>query len=333
MDICIWIVDGQELYPIDAQWLQDCGVKYVACQPYQLPQIVGACQPFDLKVVATWPDWNGLGLSTPEYAFRNYQGLMCAEDVPVSQGPSYWHPWANDYAALSIDDVAALGVDGLIICPRFGDNPFPRDWFSCDDDDWQYNAQFWSFDKWAQEAWTQYAGVPMPTHATVDGSFPQAFYRWYQRAWAERIVSLSEAAMDAGITDLMTWYIPCHSKTAENMALGSWDHAWAYDQWVNKVQHRGGKATVVATCLFASWVPERATNVQITRQLSADHGWSMLVGAEVCDDVSAVVPNFIVNARYAKQQGWGLFASGRYIFDRIVRRPLTHLLKELTERG
>jgi len=332
----VWLGKQQTISRVDIAWMADVGVNSVLTYGNRLAELVPRCHEFGVKVIALWPDWFELGMTTPPYAFREYRGRMCYEDVPVSEGPSYWHPSADDYAAVALTQLKAAGADGLLICPRAGDKPFPKEWYHADEDAFRYNALFWSFDEWATAAWSKTGQGEMPTHAVVKSSgelgFSREFYRWYQSAWANRIYRLSDFALNDGFRELYTWYIPCHAKTAENMAMGSWDHTWVYDGWVQRVRKGSGTPTMVAACCLGSWLAERATNIQITTELVCERKWPMMVGMEVSGASEKLLPNLIVNGKYAVDRGMGLFVSGKFFFEETYREAVGIWLRSLQMR-
>lgn len=331
---CLWLPFQVER--LDVRWLAEIGI-YGIMGPTEVLTATFAdlLHSYGLRVFPQWPEWERLGLSGPAEAFRNHLGLMAANEVGPLGSPSYWHPFANELASLLLDDLEASRPDGLLIIPRYSDNPFPKHWERVDEDNFLNNAQFYSFDQWAVADWARHSDEPMPTHAsvTLDNSLGTShdFYRWYQGAWQRRIEELTAAALAAGHRELYTWYAPLPALTCENIALGSYNSAWVYDKWVRQVTNQGGHPTILATCLFASWLPMRSTAIAMTLDLVEKHGWDMMAGAEICNSTDGVLIGLLNNGFFGKRNGLSLFGSGRYFFDPVNRRPLTELVRRLVD--
>lgn len=320
-EVMVWAIE--HVSPDDLKWLHDIGMKKVfATLPDVQPRFVDMAHDVGLKVVAQWPEWKLLDLTSDAVMFRDFEGNISSMDILENRGPSYWMP---DVLDKTIEQLSWLSshVDGVLIVPRYSDSPFPVPWGNTVTDDYRNTARFWCFDQWGREAY----GKPMPTHAEIgaDGQVltDTDFYRWYQQAWSDRMCDLSSAAIDHGLSEQYTWMVPLHCASLENMAAGTYNQAWVYDRWTELVRSRGGNPTVVACCLFGSWDASRATNVSRTLQMATEHGWNLMAGAEAVGSPEVLVQNVTRNTDFADRHGLSLIASGRHFFHPCIRMQMT----------
>lgn len=330
----VWLV--HEATPEQLAWLRSIGVTKVllALPNFQVPDIITRCHQAGLKVVARWPEWKQLELNTEQYSFRNYLREKCPFDDEDTAGPSYWCPIAHKEALKSMRRYKELSLDGILVAPRYSDVPYPHFWEAVARDQNRYNTQYWCHDDWAIEDWKQngFSGNP-PTHATLneDGTVDPdpTFYQWYQGAWKNRLYVLTKCALENGFTDLYTWHLPLSAATLENVSLGTYRSEHIYQGWVDQCQLAQASPTLISACLFGAFHSQRTTAIAEVERLSSRHGWSMMVGAEVCHSSESVLPSLVTNGLYAKERGWSLFGSGRYLFDQNNTHALSVFVPHL----
>lgn len=323
MNVCIWPKSVPSR--CDLKWLRRIGVTSILCYRDILTTgVIEDAKWSGLKVIVQWPDWRAIGLMDHEYALRNHLGDMGRRDRELDNisGPSYWYPHAVEQAAETVGELQVMGIDGVLVTPRYDDCIFPLEYMDADNDGFRGNSQFWSFDKWAVAAW----GGAMPTHSDIslEGTLEtdHDFYRWYQSGWQQRLLGLTEVVLEVGFRDLYIWHLPLQSLTLENVALGSFDAAWVYDSWQWLVTERGGVGTIICCNLLGSNVVERNSNTVLTLKAKARHGWRMMMGAQIDMSTQQLETNLVRMTEFAETNGMGLFGSGRYLLQQDQRNTV-----------
>ena len=266
---------------------------------------IGELHKVGIKSVLRWPNWGNLGLLKDEYGFRASDGTrnpQGSHDNRLS-GPSYWCEEAEARALEDLPRMADMGVDGLLLSPLVCDRPLPTDWYPFGEDNQKYTTAFWSWDQWAKKSWDAVSdGYPMPEQAgeilgrTVEN---MVFYAWYQGAWLGRITRLAQAALDAGIKHVWTWYVPLVTFDAENVADGTAESVPGMEAWRQTIISGGGEPVTVSACLFGLWDRWSVPGVETMRQVNRDLEWTSIVGAEIQGTVDEALHNLEVNGRHA----------------------------------
>ena len=242
-----------------------------------------------MQFIARWPMWKDLDLCDEEHAFRAYDGRTNATGDDRVIGPSVWNDDALDVALQSLDNVAMMGIDGVFISSLVSDRPFPTDWYPFGTNAIRGTTMYWSFDKDAQHEWARHSdGEPMPEQAYTSkhgGPSPDQveFYRWYQGAWAERMISLSVAALQYdNIESIWSWFIPMTYYTPENMANGTANIQQSVLPVLrDAVENNGRSFKLVVKHLFdieKDWPHWYLDAIETIRDM---HNWSIVTGVTV----------------------------------------------------
>lgn len=302
----------------------------------QTEKAVAAARRAGLTVILRWPDWRRLNLCGAEYAFQAYDGRTNATEHSRVEGPSLWHPEAEERCAEQIGAVAEMGVDGVLIGSLMSDRPYPTDWYPFGDEAVRGTTMFWSWDEHAKRAWREVCdGEPMPEYALCNdgllGHGLRAFYDWYQEAWLLRITQLSIMALDAGLEDIRTWYLPMTHYAIDTVANATADNVLVMQRWRQAIKSRDGRPTAVVANLFGlethwpAWYDQGVATM--TRVGRCGLGWDCCVGMQSCDSAETAIPNIQRNAVLAAELGFtGIFADGQFISQPELRGKATAVL-------
>lgn len=246
---------------------------------------IDACHKAGLKVVFRWPNWKSVGCLTDEFAFSSADNHINFQDDSRLQGASYWHPEADEKALASLEEVVAMGVDGLLLSPLVCDRPTPTDWWPIPGHE-HYATWFWSHDRHAKKAWAEVSdGFPMPAKGIeiLAGREEHLFfyYQFYQKAWINRITKFAKAATNLGIKYLFTWWTPLVSFGEEEVANATAESTLGLEQWRQTCIAGGATPIIVAACVYGLWPRWRGQAIEALRQTSETLDWINLVGAEI----------------------------------------------------
>jgi len=278
-----------------------------------------------IEYITRWPGYDKLGLlGDKKNCFYAYDGRDNA-GIGGSRvhGPSHWNMEAEAVCAKSIDQVAALGADGVLINAMVSDRWYPTDWYPFGDKAIQGTRYYWSFDDSAKSQWKEFSGgEPMPEACQCfDGicaEHQRDFYKWYQDGWISKLIRLTDVAIDAGMKHIWTWMIPHTAWTEVNMADGTADSILPMETWRQHVISRGAEPLVVVAChagLRGDWPVWFADgNASVKNATSEPLNWKMIGGAETCHTPGTVVSHLIKNSK----EGVDIGFSGMLCGDKIA---------------
>jgi hypothetical protein len=279
-----------------------------------------------MKYLTRWPEIPALGLNAEKYAFAAYDGRKNT-DVGTGrvEGPSHWNKEAEEITAKNIDELVAVGLDGVLISMLTSDRMYPTDWYPFGDKAIQGTRYYWSWDDEAQKQWDEFSGgEPMPEACQCfEGAcaeYQRKFYKWYQDGWISKLTRLSDVAIDAGMKHIWTWLIPHTNWTEVNMANGTADCILPIEKWRQHVIKRGAEPMIVVACHFDlenDWPVWFADGDASIRNMCTEPlNWKMIVGAETCYSASTVTKHLDTNSQKAAEMGCsGLFCGTKIALD------------------
>lgn len=276
-----------------------------------------------LKFIARFPDWQGLKLCQEPFLFKAYDGKDNSGFPGGAgvQGASYWHPNADERAISSLQPLVDMGIDGILASALVSDRMYPTDFYGFGDFNQRYTSAFWSFDDHAQAAWKEVSDQNMPEYALCgpEGRPPPepilSFYRWYQAAWFGRIHKFADAAIDAGLKHVWTWWIPLDFWDPENMADATANSSPGINGWRRHVLDRGAESCIIVNaCIFGLWDRWRDPGLDTMKTCNIDLGWTSIPGIEAWG--ADCFRNIEVNSKTAKEHGYcGMFAGDGEILN------------------
>lgn len=334
MRICAAGVGRKDLTHELAQTLADMGFDYSdlwGLAGGAVDEQAAAAHSVGIRLIARWPDWGEMGLCDEAHAFQAHDGRTNIRQAqpdgsylpwPQLLGPSLWHPEAEERAAEVIPRLAASGVDGVVIGTLDSDGPIPTNYHGMEAKLAEGTTLFWSFDEFAQAEWSEAGGgAPMPQRATgCDGGLPDElakFYRWYQDSWINRIIRLSDMALDVGLTEIYTWWVPLVWYADSHVATATADNQLALARWREHVLGRGGHPVTILAKLYpdpGESLPWGArAEAEIQQILAESPDWDCIVGAQA-EVGEGCVDNVRTNGTKAAAAGYtGIFASYRHL--------------------
>ena len=283
-------------------------------------------QDHGIKVLLSWPEPSsfndGMPMDDPRWSFKASDGRTNTSawtgqkiDARLQQ---YSH-WNDEVERAMIAELPQWlevfpDIDGFHIQVSLCDRMFPTDWYAFGDYAIHGTRMYWSFDDHAQAKWAEFsAGTPMPTHPDPNDS-NHTFYRWYQRGYIDRLTALTNAALDAGASEISTWFLPHTRWTAENMTGGTAGSVEPLEAWRQHVISRGVSPLMIVAHLFglgADWPEWRSDGEETIRRVCAPpYNWDLIVGAE-CDIDGDTTPQRVIShgAQSANMGATGLFCS------------------------
>jgi len=260
-----------------------------------------------MKVLLSWPHYGefstrtGFSVDDPSNSFRASDGRTNTSEwlgQPIDRRNMQFSHW-NDRAEEAL--VAELPlwlengpeVDGIHVNVSHCDRMFPTDWYAFGDRAIEGTRMYWSFDDTARAKWSEASGgAAMPTHPDP-GVGDDAFYRWYQGGYIDRLSRLTDAALDLGAREISTWFLPHTRWTAENMTGGVAGSIEPLDAWRQHVIDRGVSPLMIVAHVFGlggDWAHLREDSEEsIRRACAPPFNWPVIVGAE-CDVDGATTP-------------------------------------------
>ncbi len=314
--------------------LAEFGFTHICCRGAgpnrEFERTVKKAHEVGIRVVAIFPNWMDLGLCSGDFCFKTADGFT-NEHFDGSQGRiegcSHWHPGAEERWFPTLQPLVDLGIDGILASPMHSDRMYPTDWYP-----WEnrikYSNYFWCHDKYAKAAWAEISNEPMPDQALIGHDeqplCSMEFYRWYQSGWINRINRLADAALDANLKDIFTWWIPLDFWDGENMADGTASSVAPLEAWRQHIIGRGGLPVTVSACIWGLWPRWEVPGLETLRQVSTDLHWATIGGAE------AWGPNWHNNLLNHAKDAKARHMSGLFAFVSSILDPANAELAKTT---
>lgn len=301
------------------------GFDYVCVRPglhhftahEEWPKTAALVRDAGMKLLLTWPSYADFSdrIDDPRYSFRAHDGRTNTSDwlgQPVSGRLMQFSHWNDEMEEALIASLAEFiehgpALDGVHINVAHNDRMYPSDWWPFGDRAIEGTTMYWSFDDAARAKWAEHSGgQPMPTHCH---NIPEQddFYRWYQAGWIDRLTRLSDAAIDAGLEVISTWWLPHTRYTPVNMSDGTAGSIEPLEGWRQHVLARGAYPLVMVAHQFGldeDWPHWYADGVESIRQATASpFEWDLIVGAEADISPEITAPNIRKHGRLAAE--WG----------------------------
>jgi len=315
--------------PPQIEVLASMGVDYVCVRPRNSSKFyfkrwsepIAALRDAGIKVLLTWPFLAGFQLSTPirtddpRYCFHAHDGSTnTSQQIGQTldgtlQQLSHWNDTVEEALIADLDQWFEYGpvIDGIHIGIGTSDFPYPTNWYTKGDEHRKGTNMYWSFDPAAQAKWAEFSHrAPMPTHPDPNGGpGMDRFYRWYQDGWITRLITLTDAVLEAGLKHVSTWWMPHTQFTRANMANGTAGSIEPLHRWYQHVVDAGASPLVMVAHLFGTddlqpgWYTDGVES--ITRACAPPYEWDLIVGAEA--DSAAAADNIRHHGKIVAEMG------------------------------
>jgi len=276
-----------------------------------------------VKVQLIWPcygNWSesygsAITVDDPHYSFRAYDGrtntTSWQSGIGIVAQFSHWNDTVERALVADLPRWLNEGpeIDGVHVNVANADRVFPSDWYPLGVRAMEGTEMFWSFDDHAQRKWAAASGgAPMPTHAHPNaGPEMRRFYRWYQGGWIDRLIALTDAVLDMGLTEVSTWWLPHTYWNEVNMSHGGAGSIEALERWRWPIIASGGHPLLMVGSLFGiahDWPHWHADGVEsITRACAPPHNWDVIVGVEADIHESTAAENIRHHGKLLSEMG------------------------------